>query len=111
MLSPEPHPFLHERGPAITWKELMCQLLGLSPSLFYDNVLEHLADRLDSEKRMRAIVNLGLCSDMQVEKRGSPLNTLSHQLSKVLQYEKGERDMLLLRHTVRFTHSLSMLSV
>ncbi len=36
----------------------------------------------------------------QVEKLGSPLNTLSHHLSKVLAYEKGERDMLLLRHEV-----------
>ena len=37
----------------------------------------------------------------QVEKLGSPLDTLSNHLAQILQYEKGERDMLLLRHEVR----------
>ncbi len=59
----------------------------------------------------------------QVEKKGSPLNTLSHHLAGVLRYQKGERDMILLRHEVgpqnvvgffcnfkiwEMTHSLSL---
>ena len=78
----------------------MCQLLGLNRDIFYDNLLEQLSDRLGSENRMKAMVNLGLCSEIQVERKGSPLNTLSNQLAKILHYESGERDMLLLRHQV-----------
>ena len=41
-----------------------------------------------------------IVSFFQVEKLGSPLNTLSNHLAQILKYEKGERDMLLLRHEV-----------
>jgi len=100
LLSPDPHPFLHEQGPPISWRSLLCQLLGVPTDMFYDNLLELMAERLGSQERVKAIVDLGLCSESQVEKLGSPLNTLSHHLAKVLRYDPGERDMLLLRHDI-----------
>ncbi len=103
LLSPDPHPFLHVqvsiisvsnktlikqlsspiKGPNLTWKELMCNLLGVQSDVFYDNMLELLADRVGSPSRMNAIVALGLTSDEPVEKMGSPLDTLSHHLAQV----------------------------
>ena len=41
----------------------MCQVLGLQEDMFYDNLLEFIADRIGSQERMRAIVALGLTSD------------------------------------------------
>ena len=123
LLSPEPHPFLHEQvwcksvkmcaelnprlrtalslqGPNITWRQLMCQVLGLQEDMFYDNLLEFIADRIGSQERMRAIVALGLTSDKPVEKMGSPLNTLSNHLAQVLNFDSDEKDILLMRHEV-----------
>lgn len=121
LLSPDPHPALHEhvkavitilirhkrvlilillQGSDITWKELMCQLLNMEQDAFYGNVLEALNERVGSEKRTNALVALGLTSDEEVEKRGSPLNTLSNHLAGILAFGQGERDMLLMRHEV-----------
>eukprot|EP00095_Tigriopus_kingsejongensis_P002741 maker-scaffold138_size318692-snap-gene-0.8 protein:Tk02741 transcript:maker-scaffold138_size318692-snap-gene-0.8-mRNA-1 annotation:"hypothetical protein DAPPUDRAFT_334150" len=100
LLSPDPHPGLHEQGGNITWKQLMCQLLNLEQDAFYGNILEALNERVGSEKRARAIVSLGLTSDQEVEKKGSALNTLSDYLAGVLAFGPGERDMLLMRHEV-----------
>ena len=88
------------QGPNITWRQLMCQVLGLQEDLFYDNLLEFIADRIGSQERMRAIVALGLTSDKPVEKMGSPLNTLSNHLAQVLNFGSDEKDLLLMRHAV-----------
>ncbi|TRY81173.1 hypothetical protein TCAL_11846 [Tigriopus californicus] len=101
LLSPDPHPSLHEHGSDITWKELMCQLLNMEQDAFYGNVLEALNERVGSEKRTNALVALGLTSNEEVEKRGSPLNTLSNHLAGILAFGEGERDMLLMRHEVQ----------
>ena len=78
----------------------MCQVLGLQEDLFYDNLLEFIADRIGSQERMRVIVALGLTSDKPVEKMGSPLNTLSNHLAQVLNFGSDEKDLLLMRHEV-----------
>ncbi len=78
----------------------MSHLVGVDDDMFYDNLLERIAERCGSEERMRALVSLGLVSDAPVEKLGSPLDTLSHHLAKVLKYGRDERDMILLRHNV-----------
>ena len=80
----------------------MCQVLGLQEDLFYDNLLEFIADRIGSQERMRAIVALGLTSDKPVEKMGSPLNTLSNHLAQVLNFGSDEKDLLLMRHEVGY---------
>jgi hypothetical protein len=73
---------LQFQGPDITWRQLMCQLLGLQPDIFYDNLLEFISDRIGSAERTRAIAALGLVSEKPVEKMGSPLNTLSNHLAQ-----------------------------
>ena len=51
--------------------------------------------------RVRAVEKLGLLSDDRLEKHGSPLDTLSNHLAGRLAYEKGERDLILMRHEVK----------
>ena len=79
----------------------MCKLLGhSSDSIFYDNLLEMISERVGSTSRTNALVQLGLLSEEKVEKLGSPLDTISFHLANVLAYEKEERDMILMRHDV-----------
>jgi alpha-aminoadipic semialdehyde synthase len=102
LLSPNQHPALHSQGPEITWRQLMCKLLGHSSdsTIFYDNLLEMINERSGSVSRTNAMVQLGLLSEEKVEKLGTPLDTLSHHLANVLSYEPDERDMILMRHEV-----------
>lgn len=79
----------------------MCKLLGLpSDTIFIDNLLEMISERIGSEKRTTALINLGLISDEKVEKFGSPLDTISNHLASILSFDAGERDMVLMRHEV-----------
>lgn len=79
----------------------MCNLLNLqSDSLFYDNLLELVSERVGSTSRMKAIERLGLLSEDPITKLSSPLDTLSNHLASKLSYEPGERDLILMRHEV-----------
>lgn len=76
-------------------------MLGLpSDTIFYDNLLEMIAERIGSESRVRALVQLGLLSEEKVERLGTPLDTISNHLASTLAYEPNERDMILMRHEV-----------
>ncbi len=79
----------------------MCKLLGLhSDSVFYDNLLEQITDRVGSQTRTDALVTLGLFSEEKVEKLGSPLDTISNHLASMMAYDPDERDMVLMRNEV-----------
>jgi alpha-aminoadipic semialdehyde synthase len=79
----------------------MCNLLGLAnDDIFYENLKQKLAERLNSEDRAKAIEELGLLNSDAVVKMKTPLDTLSHYLSKKLVYEQGERDLIILRHEI-----------
>ena len=80
----------------------MCKMLGLpSDTIFYDNLLEMISDRIGSTERANALVSLGLLSEEKVERLGTPLDTISNHLASTLSYETGERDMILMRHEVK----------
>merc|ERR1712241_1030174 len=101
LLSPNQHPALHAQGPEISWRQLMCKLLGLpSDTIFYDNLLEMISERIGCPSRTEALVQLGLLSEEKVERLGTPLDTVSNHLASILSYDSEERDMILMRHEV-----------
>ena len=96
-----PHPSLHLGGPDLTWKQLMCRILGQQDSILTTNLRNFVLDRVQSEKRLKVIEDLGLLSDEElIEKRSSPLETLSHHLNKRLSFSAGERDVAIMRHSI-----------
>jgi saccharopine dehydrogenase (NADP+, L-glutamate forming) len=83
-----------------TYAGFLRQLLGASEEA---NLKESLASRLGLDKGSKVIERLewlGLLSDdpLPVEK-GSALDILGAKMLEKLQYEKGERDMIVLQHT------------
>lgn len=59
-----PHPSLHPNGPDITWRVLICNLLGLAnDNIFYENLKRKLAEVLNSEEGVKAIEDLGLLQE------------------------------------------------
>ncbi|XP_015600808.2 alpha-aminoadipic semialdehyde synthase, mitochondrial [Cephus cinctus] len=101
LIDPNPHPILHPNGPDITWRSLICNMLGLeNDNIFYENLKWKLAERVNSEVRVQAIEDLGLLNDDPVVKMNTPLDTLTYYLSKKLCFEKNERDLIILRHDI-----------
>nr|XP_053652789.1 alpha-aminoadipic semialdehyde synthase, mitochondrial-like [Cherax quadricarinatus] len=104
LIDPEPHPMLHRGGPDITWRQLVCNLLGqLDSNIFYDNLRALVLERVGSEVQLNSIEALGLLKDDQVHKDNTPLDTLSNYLSKRLDFGPGERDLVVLRHEIGIT--------
>lgn len=86
LIDTEVHPMLHNNGPDVTWRQLIINLLGLTDEeMFYENLKQKLADRVGNTE---GIESLGLLEQTQVKKFGTPLDTLSHYLSKRLVYGK-----------------------
>ncbi|EDW03707.1 alpha-aminoadipic semialdehyde synthase, mitochondrial [Drosophila grimshawi] len=98
LIDPEPHAMLHPSGPDVTWRQLVTNLLGMSDSsIFYENLKQKLVERLGD---VDCIESLGLLDETPVVKLNTPLDTLSHYLSKRLAFEREERDLVVLRHEV-----------
>ncbi|XP_072939174.1 alpha-aminoadipic semialdehyde synthase, mitochondrial [Epargyreus clarus] len=105
LIDPNPHPALHPDGPKITWRQFACDLLGLvDSSIFYENLRTRLAERVGGAGAA-ALESLGLLDDVDVDKRGSPLDTISHYLSSRLELGKDETDFVVLRHEIGVTWS------
>ena len=68
-------------GPDLTWRQYMCHVCNQSDSVFYDNLRDILMDRLESEKIVKTIENLGLLSDQPIKKKGSPIDTVKYRLT------------------------------
>ncbi|ERL91618.1 hypothetical protein D910_08948 [Dendroctonus ponderosae] len=101
LLDPAQHPSLHSQGPDITWRQLVCTLLGLEDSnIFYDNLTSKISERTGSDYAVDVLEELGLLDDRNVVKCGSPLDTITHYLSLKLALEKNERDLVILRHDI-----------
>ncbi|KAL1495088.1 hypothetical protein ABEB36_010561 [Hypothenemus hampei] len=85
LLDPEPHPSLHAQGPEITWRQLICTLLGVEDAnIFYGNLTMHISERTGSDYAVDVLEELGLLEDTNVVKCGSPLDSLTHYLSSRL---------------------------
>lgn len=89
LLDVNPHPALHAQGPEITWRQLICNLLGLDNSnILYDNLRFKITERTGSEFAVELLEELGLLSNSGVIKQGTPLDTLTHYLSNKLALRK-----------------------
>ncbi|KAK9873152.1 hypothetical protein WA026_021385 [Henosepilachna vigintioctopunctata] len=104
LLDIEPHPSLHSQGPEITWRNLICNLLGIEDnSILYDNITNIISERTGSEFAVDLLEDLGLLDDNSIVKCGTPLDTLTHYLSTKLELGKNERDIVILRHELKIT--------
>ncbi|XP_055298286.1 alpha-aminoadipic semialdehyde synthase, mitochondrial isoform X4 [Sitodiplosis mosellana] len=97
LIDTEPHPMLHPKGPEITWRQLIVNMLGLTDStIFYENLKQRLAERIPQHGEF--IERLGLLDETPVVKLNTPIDTLSDYLSKRLAFDDNERDLVILRH-------------
>ncbi|CAL8092598.1 unnamed protein product [Orchesella dallaii] len=102
LIDPNPHSALHPKGPEITWRQYICSLLGqMDTNIFYDNLKNLVLRELDGDRVvMEGLEELGLLDEIPVVKFETPIETISHFLNKRLAFDKGERDLVVLRHEI-----------
>lgn len=105
-LSDEERDFLKE---PISWKEATQKILGATSGTEQDLqwAIASKATFKDTEEKQRLIAGLkwvGIFSDEKITPRGNPLDTLCATLEKKMQFEKGERDLVMLQHKFEIEH-------
>lgn len=101
LISDDPHPSLHPRGPEITWRQFIATLLGQKDDILLSNLKNVLAERLNSESRVNALEDLGLLNEELINKKTTPLDTVTTYLQNRLAFGPDERDLILMRHEVK----------
>lgn len=92
--------FLKEKR---TWKDATAKIIG-SSSDKEEDIIWAISSRTkfkDTEEKDRILDGfrwIGLFSDQEITPRGNPLDTLCATLEQKMQYEKGERDFVMLQH-------------
>ncbi|XP_015922645.2 alpha-aminoadipic semialdehyde synthase, mitochondrial [Parasteatoda tepidariorum] len=101
LLSMEPHPCLHPKGPEISWKQFLCTLLGHQDQEMLSSTLKNRAlDLVGRSSNLSDLEKLGIFEDEPLVKCSTPLDTLTHYLANRLAIIKGERDVIILRHNI-----------
>jgi saccharopine dehydrogenase (NADP+, L-glutamate forming) len=99
-LKDDPQDFLKS---AIPWKEATQKILGANTSSEQDLkwAIASSTQFASTEEKERILAGLrwiGIFSDEKIDPRGNPLDTLCASLEKKMQYEEGERDLVMLQH-------------
>lgn len=105
-LSDEEQEFLKE---PISWKEATQKILGATSHSEKDLewAIASKSSFETTEEKYRLLSGLkwiGIFSDEKITPRGNPLDTLCATLEKKMQFEEGERDLVMLQHKFEIEH-------
>jgi len=91
-----------EKTIDVTWKAVLTQVLGIESTSEEDIKKTVVAkaglEGEDAKRVLHGMSWLGLFSDTKVHKKGNLLDTLCATLEEKMQYQPGERDMVMLQH-------------
>uniref|UniRef100_A0A1I8IE92 Saccharopine dehydrogenase n=1 Tax=Macrostomum lignano TaxID=282301 RepID=A0A1I8IE92_9PLAT len=97
LLSDAPHPSLHPDGPEVTWRQLLCFLVGKPQDIFVGTLKDAVFNRLGKDReKFECVDALGLFEDDVVKKRTTPLATISTLLSEKFKYKPHETDVVIM---------------
>lgn len=102
-LSDTEHDYLKPSSKPITWAEATQKVLKSSSKTESDlawaiSSKTTFSDTAEKERIIAGLKWVGLFSDEPITPRGTPLDTLCASLEQKMQYETGERDMVMLQH-------------
>ncbi|XP_028601694.2 alpha-aminoadipic semialdehyde synthase, mitochondrial isoform X2 [Podarcis muralis] len=105
LINSEPCPMLSATAASISWKELMCKLLGLKQSATYDDLRNAVYNKLnEDERQLDAVEWLGLLGDEPVPIAETIVGALAKHMEAKLSYGPGERDMIVMRNEIGIKH-------
>ncbi|KAM9753870.1 alpha-aminoadipic semialdehyde synthase, mitochondrial isoform 2-T2 [Menidia menidia] len=105
LINTEPSPVFQQTSSPITWKELLCQQMGLSPSVNQESFEEAVHQQIGQDGfRMDALRWFGMLTEESVPHAESCVAALAKHLETKLSFDKGERDMIIMRNDVGIRH-------
>lgn len=105
LINTEPSPVLQHPTSAMSWKELLCQQMGLSSSTSQEAFEDAVFKRVGEDGfRMDTLRWLGMLSDDAVPHAHTILAALAKHLETKLSFAKGERDLVVMRNDVGIRH-------
>ncbi|XP_078716853.1 alpha-aminoadipic semialdehyde synthase, mitochondrial-like [Lampetra fluviatilis] len=101
LMNPEPHPALQLGGATLTWRELVCSVLGVDASVGKEELQKAVLHRLKgNEDSLPALLQLGLLGEEPVGEASSLVDALAGHLERNLSFGPDERDLVILRNEV-----------
>ncbi|NXQ95802.1 AASS protein, partial [Sagittarius serpentarius] len=105
LINSDPYPLLSSTTPPLTWKELLCKLVGLKPPAEYRVLKEAVFSKLEKDKsQLEAVEWLGLLGDEPVPAADSIVGALAKHMEMKLPFGAGERDMIVMRNEIGLRH-------
>ncbi|NXF17090.1 AASS protein, partial [Rhodinocichla rosea] len=105
LINPDPYPLLNSTTPPLTWKELMCKLVGIKSPAEHHVLKEAVFSKLDKDKsQLEAVEWLGLLGDEPVPAADSIVGALAKHMEMKLPFGTGERDMIVMRSEIGLRH-------
>ncbi|XP_058510934.1 alpha-aminoadipic semialdehyde synthase, mitochondrial isoform X2 [Ochotona princeps] len=105
LINREAYPALRREASPLTWKELLCDLVDISPSSNYDELKAAVLKKLGGDStQMEAAERLGLLGDEQVPCAESIVDALSKYLATKLSFGPEEKDMIVVRNIFGIRH-------
>ncbi|KAM6287156.1 alpha-aminoadipic semialdehyde synthase, mitochondrial isoform 3-T5 [Spheniscus humboldti] len=105
LINPDPYPLLSSTMPPLTWKELMCKLVGIKLPAEYHVLKEAVFSKLEKDKsQLEAVEWLGLLGDEPVPAADSIVGALAKHMEMKLPFGTGERDMIVMRNEIGLRH-------
>lgn len=99
MMEQTPHPCLQtDSGAELTWRQLISEMLGHSQDLSLSNLKSLVYDKVGkSDRRLKAIMEMGLFDDEPVIKCGTPYDTIRMKIIRRYPFKAGENDLIIMR--------------
>ncbi|XP_072820693.1 alpha-aminoadipic semialdehyde synthase, mitochondrial isoform X2 [Vicugna pacos] len=105
LINRDAFPALRPEANPLTWRELLCGLVGIAPTSKCDALKEAVFKKLGGDHtQLEAAEWLGLLGDEQVPQAESLVDALSKHLAVRLSYGPGERDMIVMRDSFGIRH-------
>uniref|UniRef100_A0A2K5I7K4 Uncharacterized protein n=1 Tax=Colobus angolensis palliatus TaxID=336983 RepID=A0A2K5I7K4_COLAP len=105
LINREALPAFRPEANFLTWKQLLCDLVGISPSSEHDVLKEAVLKKLGGDNtQLEAAEWLGLLGDEEVPQAESIVDALSKHLVMKLSYGPEEKDMIVMRDSFGIRH-------
>lgn len=106
LINSEPCPILQHTSSPVSWRDLLCDQMGLSSSISQDAFEEAVYERIGKDDFvMDALRWFGMLSDDELVLHvDNVLAALTKHLEAKLLFDKGERDMIIMRNDVGLRH-------
>ncbi|NXQ38765.1 AASS protein, partial [Catharus fuscescens] len=105
LINPDPYPLLSSTASPLTWKELMCKLVGIKSPAEHHVLKEAVFNKLEKDKtQLEAVEWLGLLGDELVPTADSIVGALAKHMEMKLPFGTGERDMIVMRSEIGLRH-------